>query len=143
MTGGKTAGKKDHVGKKAEDTGLLDPDYEIMEDIELEEPICPICLDPCERPTIVARCCGTTYCRSCLTQWLQTPAASCPNCRQNPTDTTIEDDIVLVEHGPRQVILVERNAILPVSPRVVLGGIAIGTLTTVAVFAYEIHSAFM
>ena len=122
----------------------------IMEDVMGGDAECPICLDRCQSPTVSTNCCGVTYCGVCLERWLQTPATTCPNCRQrNPTDK----DVVLVsddnnddnnddssDGNDGNYVLVEREVVLAVSPRVVVGGVAIGVIATAVVLGYEIHS---
>ena len=48
-----------------------------------DELLCGICLAVLDNP-MVTQCCRQTYCRDCITQWLQT-SSKCPNDKKTLT----------------------------------------------------------
>lgn len=56
--------------------------YEYMNEASIEpELICTICHSPLKDPCCTP--CGETFCRECITKWIQTQNASCPICRND------------------------------------------------------------
>ncbi|CAF1099388.1 unnamed protein product [Adineta steineri] len=56
--------------------------YEYMNEASTDpELICTICHSPLEDPCCTP--CGETFCRECITKWIQTPNVSCPICRKD------------------------------------------------------------
>ena len=62
-------------------------EYEIMKPLNMigtkevaELEICPIC---CETRSDIITECNHCYCKSCISNWLNTNHSSCPTCRSN------------------------------------------------------------
>jgi hypothetical protein len=55
--------------------------YEYMDEVSVDSDlICNICHSPFKDPHCTP--CSETFCRECITNWIQTQNASCPHCRQ-------------------------------------------------------------
>jgi hypothetical protein len=62
--------------------------YEYLNEGEIDQNLhCSICLYPFNDPCIVP--CGDTFCRECITQWIQSGQLSCPLCRRQLQSTNL------------------------------------------------------
>ncbi|CAF1489857.1 unnamed protein product [Adineta steineri] len=60
---------------------MTDATYEYMDETSIDpELICSICHSPLVDPQCTP--CSETFCRECITNWLETQSTSCPHCRQ-------------------------------------------------------------
>ncbi len=59
----------------------MNENYVYMDETSIDsELICSICKSPLNDPCCTS--CGETFCRACITDWIQTQNGSCPLCRQ-------------------------------------------------------------
>ncbi len=62
--------------------------YEYMGEATIDlELICSICRTPFDDPCCTS--CGETFCRKCITHWIEAEKGSCPHCRQTLSTNTL------------------------------------------------------